>query len=269
VVGATRGAKGVTKRSRQCIFCDNERDSKEHVWPQWITTRLRKHPAVIFGNVGKRHHQWGGPKPEFKAYCVCTDCNIGWMSELEASNIPLIGALMQDIAAPLNRKQQETIARWATKTAMVMECITTRRNSFYTRTECAQLRLSSQIPNRTFVWLGRYTGFYTIASFATDSWTDEPNNPQTIHAYVNTFVLGRLAMQILTFHVPDDYGGGPLTIHPATGVWERNLLNIWSTQQTVRWPPALSLSFGDDGPRPLTLDGLRNRWSLGKTLEPD
>ena len=189
------------------------------------------------------------------------------MSELEAANIPLIGVLMQDIATPLDPSQQETIARWATKMAMVMECITTRRKSFYTRAEGAQFRVSSEIPNRTFVWLGRYTGFLTIASFATDGWTAEPNHPQTMHAYVNTVVLGRLAMQILTFHVPDTYSGGPLTIQPAAGAWDKTLINIWPTQPTARWPPRLS--FSDDGPRPLTLDGLRSRWSGGKALEPD
>jgi hypothetical protein len=189
------------------------------------------------------------------------------MSKLEADNIPLIGALMQDIATLLDPNQQETIALWAVKTSMVMECITTRRKPFYTRTECAQLRLSSQIPNRTFVWLGRYTGFFNIASFATDGWTAEPDHPQTMHAYVNTIVIKRLAMQTLTIHVPDTYTGAGLTIEPEAGAWDNTLINIWPTQPTARWPPPLS--FSDDGPRALTLDGLRNRWSGGKKLEPD
>jgi hypothetical protein len=214
-------------------------------------------PAIIFGHAGKKHRQWSGPKPAFKAQCVCGDRNNGWMSNLEAANQPLIGSLMQDIAMPLDLTQQETIARWAVKTAMVMEWVTRqRREFFYTRTECAELRISSQLPRNTFVWLGRNTGRYSFTSFATDVWDGEPVAAGTTHGYVNTFIVGRLAIQVLTFRIPAEYRDRPVNIHPSGKPWERFLLTIWPIQSTVSWPP--ELAFGEN--ETLGLDALRQRW---------
>jgi hypothetical protein len=78
------------------------------------------------------------------------------MSSLEQTCIPLIGSLMQDLAAPLDPGQQKLLSTWAVKTAMALDSTNTcKRKLFYDRTECENLRLRSTIANRSKVCVGR------------------------------------------------------------------------------------------------------------------
>ena len=130
---------------RLCIFCENKADSNEHLWPQWILRRLKIDRPM-------RHSRGLQPeriipRAEIKIRCVCERCNGGWMHDLENSNIPLFGCLMEDIAMPLNREQQLSLARWAIKTAMVQDAINTHnRELFYTVSERLAVRHNTGLP---------------------------------------------------------------------------------------------------------------------------
>jgi hypothetical protein len=93
---------------------------------------------------------------------VCGICNNGWMSDLEADNIPVIGSMMQDIAIPLDEAQQKLVAAWSVKTAMVSDSMKGRAapNQFYTRDECINMRLKREIPARTLIWISRIDGMH-------------------------------------------------------------------------------------------------------------
>jgi hypothetical protein len=105
--------------SAPCIFCNNNSGSREHLWPKWILTRskfgplrhqIRKREAVII-------------RPEVTVKTVCQACNSGWMSALESECIPVIGSMLQGLTVPLSQEQQETVADWAVKTAMIMDSL--------------------------------------------------------------------------------------------------------------------------------------------------
>jgi hypothetical protein len=109
-----------------CLFCDNDSGSKEHLWPKWIHERK---------DFGPLNFQLGGsankiiPDPEIKVKTVCRVCNNGWMSTLEADNIPTIGGMLQDISMPLDEAQQKSVAAWSIKTAMVSDSMKGRSGS--------------------------------------------------------------------------------------------------------------------------------------------
>jgi len=96
---------------RQCLYCDNTADSREHLWSDWV---LRSRDKV--GGWGPIRHSIAGsetkilPNPELKVGTVCESCNTGWMHRLEDLNKPLIGCLMQDISTPLDVEQQHGLA---------------------------------------------------------------------------------------------------------------------------------------------------------------
>jgi hypothetical protein len=101
-----------------CLFCDNQADTKEHLWPDWALQGLnRVHPIrqVIQKSEPKEFHG------DVRMKCVCAGCNHGWMSDLENSVRPVVGAMVQDIAVTIDVEAQGTISRWVTKTAMVLE----------------------------------------------------------------------------------------------------------------------------------------------------
>jgi hypothetical protein len=77
---------------RQCLFCDNVANSREHVWPGWILKRLNVRD-VIRQKMGNDAEQLlSNPVQKIKA--VCKTRNSGWMHDLEQTNIPLRPGIM-------------------------------------------------------------------------------------------------------------------------------------------------------------------------------
>ncbi len=145
-----------------CLFCDNPAGSREHLWPKWI------HDRHDFGPI---HHQVGDreemtlPNPQLTVKTVCGQCNNGWMSSLEAENIPIIGSMFQDLHIPLDRQQQESVSVWALKTAMILDSVQGRKaaSRFYRSDECKNLRIHRAIPSRTLVVIARVSASLLIA----------------------------------------------------------------------------------------------------------
>ena len=63
---------------RQCLFCDQPANTKEHVWPDWILERLKgERKIIVAGERDGRPLRVTGIKPELKARFVCATCNNG------------------------------------------------------------------------------------------------------------------------------------------------------------------------------------------------
>lgn len=246
---------------RQCLFCNNVADSKEHLWASWILERVKWAPI--------RHSIGNSPvkilaTPELKVKSVCKQCNNGWMSALEQQNKPLMGCLMQDIYAPIDHSQQSSLTAWAMKTAMVLDSVNTRdRTLFYQKGECENLRVSSAIPPRTEIWIGRYSVRNTLGAFGTDLGIAMPEAPKAATGCATTILAGHLAIQVLAVHVLPEYKdqavGG---IAPKPGRWNDLLTKVWPIgSQPIIWPPPLS--FVETGP--LAIATLMGRWKIGKS----
>jgi hypothetical protein len=123
---------------RQCLFCDNAANTLEHVWPLWILQSLNAIQPIRH-TIGKNPPFYVN-NPAIKVRAVCGTCNERWMSDLETSNRPIIGALMHDISTPIDTSQQADFAAWMMKTAMVIDFMNRQRPQFYTSTERAALR---------------------------------------------------------------------------------------------------------------------------------
>lgn len=137
-----------------CIFCDNPAGNREHVWPKWVLDRkdfgafrLKRNngPEIILNNT------------ELTVKTVCQTCNNGWMSALESEAMPILSTMFDDQATPLNSDEQQILARWLMKTAMVFDSSKGRSapHLFYTRDECVAFRQSFQMPQPTIIWIGR------------------------------------------------------------------------------------------------------------------
>lgn len=245
------------KQPRQCIFCGALADSREHFWPDWILERVKrgKRPAFKF-TVGDRVSR----SRAIVVRSVCSTCNNGWMSDLEVLIRPVVGCLIQDISTPIDKIQQSQVALWAAKSSMVMERVgRPKRTPFYTDEERKNLRLQGAIPPRTLIWLARYGGVDDIACFGTDIWDDVPDRPGTTHGYVNNIVVGRLAIQVLTLHVPGRYDDRTIVVRPNIGRWNGNVIQIWPFQRNNVWPPIATVPGAE-------FDSFAKRFSGGGTL---
>lgn len=75
----------------KCIFCGKqEKLTKEHVFPNWLSNLYKNNDLVINEFVGDTNLKWLSKIFQHKARVVCKDCNNGWMSDLEKSVIPII-----------------------------------------------------------------------------------------------------------------------------------------------------------------------------------
>jgi hypothetical protein len=241
---------------RQCLFCPKSADSKEHLWSDWILQSL-EHRGPIRQMIGDAPNKpFMGP---VTVRCVCGKCNNGWMSALEGKVRLLVGSFLHDIPHRLDVEQQEAISLWATKTAMVLDATNTHiRTRFYERHECERLRLQSSIPMRSRIWLGRFCGSGLFAA-GTDISLDIGKVPKAAHGCVTTFIVGRLAIQVLTVRFPPQYDGIEIPVGLSPGPWDDLLVDIWPTSNRISWPPALAFTMG----KPFPFISLRDRWKTG------
>jgi hypothetical protein len=186
--------------SRVCLFCTNRAGSKEHAWPRWLISSVGadpESPTEYWNTVMAPPHLWRGP--EFTMRGVCQECNNGWMCELEGTIRATMGGLVNDISMRLDEEQQRLLARWAAKTAMVIEGVKQEKNNFYSAEQRNTFRTTLIPPEETAVWLGRCAQSNLLHGEARKLHVSNqrPTNPLE-DGCATTFVTGRLVMQVLS-----------------------------------------------------------------------
>jgi hypothetical protein len=193
------------------------------------------------------------------------------MSTLESDSKPILTPFLQgnEIVAPLDIAQQSVIARWAVKTAMVGETTAPPPphigRYFYTRTECEQLRLTSTIPRKTAIWLGRFSsvGLFGRGTHVWDGAKQKSLQETGTHGHIFTLVLNHLTLQVLTVHVlpKDDTTSLPVDQNDAPcGNWNDLTVPVWPINGTVWYPPARQFSEGEH----CWIGALLNRFKVGR-----
>ena len=114
------------RMAKQCLFCENEANSKEHLWSNWILQRLGTQPMRV--KMGKAPAK-NVAHSVVQVRCVCVQCNSKWMSALESENIPIIGRLTENTVTPLDAAQQTSLALWTVMKAMVLDADTSSRET--------------------------------------------------------------------------------------------------------------------------------------------
>lgn len=238
-----------------CIFCDNNSGSREHLWPDWLLKRHTFGPIKMQIGTKQRIIK---PTPELKVKTVCGTCNNGWMSQLEADNIPIIGPMSDGTPTTLDTAAQTLVAAWSVKGAMMSDSMRGRTGTkFYTRDECLNMRISRTIPPNTLVWIGRVDGEH-IANVGTDfTWNDKSGKHLATNCLC-TIAAGHCVKQVVSVHV-EQPGANIQSIPCKAGNWDEKLIQIWPIQQpVVHWPPKIAITNG--GPDGIAY--LLDRWRL-------
>jgi hypothetical protein len=118
-----------TTSLRVCLFCSQRLDdrAKEHVIPLWLQQYLgitEDQLALIVGEAktDRISDERRLAVDQHLEGRICARCNNGWMSALENETSPLLKTLLsceKDISS-LNMHQKLLFARWAAKTAFMM-----------------------------------------------------------------------------------------------------------------------------------------------------
>jgi hypothetical protein len=123
-----------------------------------------------------------------------------------------------------------------------------------------QLRVATDLPMRTSVWLARHSFPDHIGLWGTNSWSLD----KSVHAFITTVLAGHFVVQAITLQCTAKWDGTEVTVTPQSGPrpWPELLTDIWPTQVTALWPPAFS--FKNAGA--FSLLGLVRRYSYGENV---
>ncbi len=140
---------------------------------------------------------------------VCLTCNGGWMSLLEKAFVKTLGTqLSTPTPVTIDLSQQERVARWATKVALLLQLYTGTQESsghYVPPDNLKWLARHSVPPPGTRVWIGalRNPG-RELAHYQGSSLTFEWDVPV---AYFVTFTLGYLIFQVFGREILDPKEG--------------------------------------------------------------
>ena len=251
-----------SRRVRQCIFCDNKPDSKEHLWAEWVLKRFSDNVGLYSTIDGVETYH--ADQRAVRVKCVCKPCNEGWMKALEDEILPVVSLMIQDVSLQLDGNQQAAVSRWSIKTAMVLEYLTHEpREIFYTDDERRKLKADHPgLPNNSAIWLARYTGDNNFFTRPADTWGGLENGVPGIHGYVMTLAFRAFVVQVFSVRAQPKYAGAIIN---ANRDFTGSVVRIWpASGRPVSWPPSVAI---DD--RRLSLDGFHGRMATSAPPSTD
>src|SRR5258708_31591639 len=121
-----------------CVFCGLARKmTSEHVWGEWTkgyverTANKHNHANVFV----PRPSEPEPPKVRIRAgdhldaqvRIVCSECNSGWLSQIQNAAKPLLIPLFEGSSCTLNQNSQELVATWIAMATMTGEYLSNDR----------------------------------------------------------------------------------------------------------------------------------------------
>lgn len=177
---------------------------------------------------------------------VCESCGQGWMQRLEDNVSPFLKSMIAGEVTPLPPVRRRQLARWAAKTAVVMECaydapIRTPRFA------CEYLRRIGVHPG-TQVLVGRYEGDRQVLTHERDLFSRIIDGKKH-YLSQSSFVIGKAFIQV--FADPWRSSAPELEQDAAQPL----MALLPSHRHKIEWPPAISIDdarydlvrCGDDG----------------------
>jgi len=245
---------------RECIFCGNKADSKEHIWSDWILDILPEAESGKFTSLmpDGTVKSWSISKPKKTVGIVCERaCNNGWMStKLEAP----MSAIASDIIVDNHRKtfsasDCKTISAWAFKTAVLLDYSRNRKKHFFQVQQRRSFAKTLSIPSGVHVWIGKRNAGSLTATCKSIWRTQQPPGPLAPHlttpppalygmeTYDCVFSVGYLLLQIVATRWANRKVANslnPPSINQGK-FFDNYATQIWPSVGTVRWPPPLSI----------------------------
>src|SRR5947209_1548316 len=203
----------MSRPQKQCIFCNNPANSKEHFWSAWMHDLLPqlpdpRHDRKTFEYHPSEGHQVRGPQDRsggvqtIKLRVVCVSCNTGWMRLLDEAARPFLTPLITGSPVALDFEQMALVARWIALKCMVAEHA--ERDVFVTpRSDRAAFRDAGTIPDYFRIYLFSHNlehgiGFkrQSLAMSLTGPVPDPPpwGTPKNIETI--SFFLGRVVIHL-------------------------------------------------------------------------
>jgi hypothetical protein len=239
----------MSRPQKQCIFCDNPANSKEHFWPAWMHELLPQLPDPRHSRMLREYHPKTGhfesgvkDRPggleTIKMRVVCDACNNGWMNVSEDAVRPFLTPLIKGNPITLNAIEMTIVARWIALKCIVAEHATPNYE-LTPRADRVALRERGTLPEYFRVYLINHDNPHGIGFMRSSfglSLTGPPSNPPAWGTPKNiqttSFFLGRIFVHLNAARI-DDYSIEGRYLMPE--IWEE--CRIWPFQRIqMTWP---------------------------------
>jgi hypothetical protein len=235
----------------QCIFCDQLRLTKEHLWPDWLKRFLPRQATDHFHTTGSSavvnakviaHEpdlKWQtGDIRSRKLKVVCGACNNGWMSRLQEAAKPKLVPLLRGTWSGLSASDCPAISAWAVMFTIIVERLDLS-TAAVTAAERRAFSLDRRPPTNWMIWAGhckdwppwdfyhRGWGAFAEPNPVSPS-TDERCNSQT-----TTFKVGELLLHTYSTTAP------VIDVGPVVFALQHGLCPIWPITQMPYIAPKL------------------------------
>ncbi|MGO9875362.1 MAG: hypothetical protein ACLPVY_16355 [Acidimicrobiia bacterium] len=180
-----------------CIFCERPSGSAEYAWPGWLCGFLTDQLSVRSKDPGTDAAILERTRTEVDQMVngVCGHCSQGWIQRLDNNVSPFLQSMIAGDPTLLPQVRRRLLARWAAKTAAVMECAdespirTPRFASEY-------LRRIGVHPG-TQVLVGKYDGDRQILTHERDLFT-RVIGAEKHYLSQSSFVIGKTLIQVFS-----------------------------------------------------------------------
>jgi hypothetical protein len=214
------------------------------VWPEWLPKNSRAEEIRILRDDGAEIKVLGTP---LKAKTACTGCYEGWLSQLDGRVKSTVSLISNDTPILLDSAQQQILAAWIMKMALVLNNVAGRRNPpsiFYVTEEQMRFRKALEIPRLTRISIGRLCS--ADREMVENGFTSSYGASE-LKGKVMTLLSEHLIAQVVSFRLPQLASvPSEIRVSPKRGEWEEFLTPIWPHKHDfVTWPPVGS--FGKAG----------------------
>jgi hypothetical protein len=147
---------------RKCAFCDNDAESGEHLWDDWINKRLPKKTKFNSSKrlaIGSDPIKFVSSGLNEKIPVVCTPCNSGWMSEITSQIRQRFSeTILSQEPTSLAAKDAALLAAFAFMKAAVKDYCYSGDDTFFSAALRSRFKDSLSVPPSTRMWIAAYEG---------------------------------------------------------------------------------------------------------------
>lgn len=162
---ASKPRRANLKGPGRCIFCGSHGLTHEHMYPDWMKNYIPRtaeyhttgvalvHPhcpeeqTTIRKRMGDFHAR--------RIYCVCGECNSGWMSRLQQEAKPFLVPMLEGREIVLHKRAQRLLAAWTAMMVMAAEYVEPDLIAI-PASDRAFLREEKRPPAHWNIWIGTH-----------------------------------------------------------------------------------------------------------------
>lgn len=234
---------------RECAFCPNVANTREHVWSDWINGLLPGRKRFNIRN-NKREivKTWSAPELNWKRKVVCDSCNGGWMSRLENDHAKpsLSDLIIGKTGILIDQNRARSIALFAFKTAVIFDHLAKDQKPFFDRDTRHEFGRTLAIPPNVGVHVA-HSALKGRGEANTLYFEGDLPAPYLLHAYILTYSIERVVLQVAACKIAGI---------ARAGVENKFGVTIWpKVPDGFFWPAARSISTIEE------FDGFSDRWN--------